>query len=149
MFRRARNSPRANRYRKSSQIFSRGPDSRALLFLNDFGVLQHGNPATLRHLASYRDRFPGELGQHVVHWFVIADDEIGFSVRYDTDRTISFDAFGGAAGMLVPHRVVIDVAHHIYNFTGNFFGCRSIVTVLAVLLGKKEWRKGQRGNEPG
>src|SRR5205807_10471761 len=47
--------------------FQRGPDSRALLFLNDFGVLQHGNPATLRHLASYRDRFPGELGQRIVH----------------------------------------------------------------------------------
>src|SRR6267143_6226619 len=68
-----------------------------LLFLDDLGVLQHGNPATLSNFASYRDCFPGELGQCIVHRLVIADDEIGFSVRDNPDRTIPFDTFGGAA----------------------------------------------------
>ena len=117
------------------------------LFLDDLSVLQHGHASALSHFPFYRDRFAGVLRQLIVHRFVIADQQVGFAFGYDADRSAAFDALGRATRVFITHRVVIDVAHHIDNFAGNFFGRRGVEILLARLRGEGQWRKRERGNK--
>jgi hypothetical protein len=52
---------------------------------------------------------------------VLAHEQVGFAVGYNANRPPALDALGRATSMLITHRVVIDVAHHIDNFARNFF----------------------------
>jgi hypothetical protein len=74
---------------------------------------------------------------------VFADDQIRFVVADDPDRTAALDALGPARlPVLFADSVVIDVAHHIHDFAGDFFrsGC---ITAVFVFLRDRQWRKRQ------
>jgi len=131
------------------------PNARRLnfethLFLDDLCVLQHGDATALSHFAFDGDRFARVFRKLIVHRFVSADDQIGLALGNNTDRPTPFDALDPTGlAMLFADGVVIDVAHHIDNFACNFFGRRGVEILLALLRGKGERRKRQRGNESG
>jgi hypothetical protein len=91
-------------------------------FLNDFGILDHGNSTTLCELSLDRDRFAAGLGELLVDWLMFANYEICFSLADDTDWSTTLDALRPAGlAMFFADRVMIDVAHHIHHFAGHFF----------------------------
>src|SRR6266850_4496055 len=78
------------------------------LFLDDLSVLQHGHASALSHFALDRNRFARVFRKLIVHWFVLAHEQVGFAFGYDADRSAAFDALGRATRMFITHRVVID-----------------------------------------
>jgi hypothetical protein len=83
---------------------------------------------------------PGERGKFVVHRLVRADHEICFAVAYDPDRAAAFDTLLTATGVLLAHRVVVDIAHHINDLAGHF--CRRRIGLLRLLRQRQpgQWR---------
>src|SRR5438128_1038353 len=63
------------------------------LFLGDLGVFDHGDAAALGQFTLERNRLTAVLSELIVHWLVLADDEIGFAVADDPDRAAALDAF--------------------------------------------------------
>ena len=93
-----------------------------MLSLNDLGVLDHGHTAAIRHLAFYSDGFTAVVGELIVDRLVFPNDQIGFSFAYNADRAAASDALcPSGLAVLLAHRVMIDVAHHIDHLTGDFF----------------------------
>jgi hypothetical protein len=117
------------------------------LLFHDLGILEHGDTAALSELAFHRDRFARVLGELVVDRFVIADNEVSFPLREDAYRTVAFDALRGASSVFFSSRVVIDVAHHIDHFAGDFFVSGGVKVLLARFVGGKQRRAGQRRDE--
>jgi hypothetical protein len=114
-------------------------------FLYDLGVLDHGDAAAIGHFAFQGDRFAAVLSQLIVHRFVFADDQIRFAVAHDPDRTAALDTLGSAAlAVLLADSIMIDVAHHIDDFTGHFFRSGRIITVL---LCDGQWCDRERTDE--
>ena len=106
----------------------------AQLFLNDLGVLDHGDAAALCQFAFQGDLFATVIGELIVHRLVFADDQIRFAVADDPDRTAALDAFGPAGlTMLLADSVMIDVAHHIDDFAGDFLRSGRVGAVLVFL----------------
>jgi hypothetical protein len=117
------------------------------LFLEDLGVLDHRDTATLRELALQSDVFAAVLGKLIIHRLVFANHEIGLAVADDAHGPTALDAFCPTGlTMLFADGVVIDVAHHIDNFAGYFFRSAGVGTVL-VFLGDRQRRDRQRCNE--
>ena len=108
------------------------------LFLNDLGVLDHRDAVALGNFAFEGDGFAGVFGELFIHRFVIADDEIGFALARDSDRSATSDAFRRAGGMFVSRRVVIDIAHHVDHFASNGLACGGVEFLFALLLGESE-----------
>ncbi len=117
------------------------------LFLNDLGVLDHGDTATLGQFAFKSDVLTTILGELIVDWLVFANNQICFPVAYDADRPATLDALCAARlAMFFADGIVIDVAHHIDHFAGHFFGCSRVVAVL-VFLRDRQRRARQTCNE--
>src|ERR1700674_4450699 len=106
-----------------------------MLFLNDLGVLEEWDPAVVRELAFQRHGLARVFGELIVHRFVIADDQISFSVAQDSYRSAAFDAFSGAARMFFAGRIVIGVAHQVDDFAGERFLGGGIEFFFARFLG--------------
>jgi hypothetical protein len=88
--------------------------------LNDLAVFEHRDAAALYEFAFERDGFAAGIGQLVVHRFVFADDEVGFAVFNDPDRSAVLDALGAAGrAVTIARRVMIDVAHHVDDLAGH------------------------------
>lgn len=101
---------------------SRSARNGGPLFLNELGVLEHRDPATLGQFAFERDDFAAGIGQLVVHRFVLAHDEIGLAVFDNPNRAAVLDAFRAASGAVTfAHRVMVHVAHHVDDFAGDRF----------------------------
>src|SRR5438552_18735073 len=83
------------------------------LLPNDFSVLDHGNSATFCDLPLNGDRLPGIFGKLIVHWLVLADDQICFALAGNADGSASLDALAGAGGVLIAACAVIDIAHRL------------------------------------
>ena len=123
-----------------------------MLFLNDLGVLDHGDAAAFRDFALHGDAFAAIFGEFIVDWLVFANDEVGFAIAHDADRATSFDALGPASlAMFLADRVMVDIAHHIDYFAGDRFTSGCVQTFFAVLVffRKSERRERKRGNERG
>ena len=58
---------------------------------------------------------------------MIADDEVGFAVAQDADRAPTLMHFSAQPGVLFAFGVVIDVAHHVDDFAGNFCAARCVL----------------------
>jgi len=94
----------------------------SVLFLNNLDVLEHGNAATLGELAFHGDVFTAVFSELIVDWLMFADNEIGFALADDTDRSTTLDALCPAGlAMFFADRIMIDIAHHIDHFAGHFF----------------------------
>jgi hypothetical protein len=121
--------------------------TRLQLFLNDFGVLDHCDAAAFGQFPFYGDIFTAVVGQLIVDWLVFANDQIRFALADNADRPASFDAFGPAGlAMFFADGIVIDVAHHIDHFAGQFFRSGRIAAML-VFLRNCERRNCQRSDE--
>jgi hypothetical protein len=117
------------------------------LFLHDLGVLDHRDPAALGHFALQCNRLAAVLSELIVHRLVFTDDKIGFAIADDPGGTAALDAFRAArVTMLFTDSVVIDVAHHIDDLAGHFFGRSRVVAVL-VFLRDRQRRARQTCNE--
>jgi hypothetical protein len=120
-------------------------ETRLQLFLNDLGVLDHGDTATLGQFAFKSDVLTTILGELIVDWLVFANHQICFPIAYDADRPAALDALCPARlAMFLADGIVIDVAHHIDHFAGHFFGSSRVV---AVLLRDRQRRARQTCNE--
>ncbi len=117
------------------------------LFLNDLGVLDHRDAVALGNFAFEGDGFAGVFGELIIHRSVIADDEIGFALARDSDRSATSDAFRRAGGMFVSRRVVIDIAHHVDHFASNGLACGGVEFLFALLLGESEGREDKSCRE--
>src|SRR5439155_23350782 len=117
------------------------------LFLNDHGVLDHGDAATLSELAFHSDAFATIFGELIVDWLVFSNHQICFALADDTDRSTTLDALCPAGlAMFFADGIMIDIAHHIDHFAGHFFRSGRITAVL-VLLCDGERSNCQRGYE--
>jgi hypothetical protein len=104
-----------------------GGSYNLISLLNDLGVLDQRDSATLGQFAFERDRFAARIGELVVHRFVFADDEIGFAVFNNADRAAVLDALRAAGlTMLRADCVVIDIAHHVHDFAGHALFTRGV-----------------------
>ncbi len=107
---------------------------RLQLFLDDLGVLDHGDAATLGQFAFDSDVLTTVLGELIVDWLVFANNQICFAIAYDADRPATFDALCPARlAMFLADGIVIDVAHHIDHFASHFFGNSRVAAVLVFL----------------
>jgi hypothetical protein len=113
------------------------------LLLDDLGVLDHGDAATLSELAFQGDAFTAVLSELLVDWLVFANDQIRFAFAYNTDRPTALDALRPAGlAMFFANRIMIDVAHHIDYFAGHFFGSGRVAAML-MFLRDREWSSCQ------
>jgi hypothetical protein len=91
------------------------------LFLDDLDILDHGNATALGQLAFYRDGLAALFGELIVDWLVFANHQLGFAVADNTDGPTALDALDSTGlAMLFADRIVIDIAHHIDYFAGDF-----------------------------
>ena len=117
------------------------------LFLNNLGVLDHGDTATLGQFAFKSDVLTTILCELVVDWLVFANNQICFAIAYDADRPATLDALCPARlAMFLADGIVIDVAHHIDHFASHFFGSSRVAAVL-VFLRDRQRRARQTCNE--
>jgi len=129
----------------------------AVLFLNDLGVLDHGDTATLGQFAFKSDVLTAKLCELIVDWLVCTNHQICFPVAYDADRPTTLDTLCPARlAMFLADRIVIDVAHHIDHFPGHFFGSSRVVAAcragasrrrVLVFLRDRQRRARQTCNE--
>src|SRR5437764_4293808 len=68
--------------------------SKALLFFNDLGILEHGDAAALGEFALNGDVLAAVFGQLIVDRLVFTNDQIGLVCTYNTHRTTTSDALG-------------------------------------------------------
>src|SRR6266550_4739388 len=104
------------------------------LLPNDLGVLDHGNSATFCDLPLNGDRLAGIFGKLIVHWLMVADDQICFAFAGNADGSALLDALAGAGGVFIAACVVIDIAHQVDDLTSDGFAGRCVQAVLAVLM---------------
>src|SRR4029450_2213173 len=117
------------------------------LFLDDLGVLDHGNATAFGQFAFHSNVFATVFGELIVDWLVFADDEICFAFADNTDRPTILDALGPTGlAMFFADGIMIDVAHHIHDFASHFFRCGCVAAVL-MLLRDRQWRERQSCDE--
>ena len=117
------------------------------LFLNDLGVFEHRDAATLGRFALNSYVLTTVFSELIVDWLVFANNQICFAIAYDADRPATLDALCPARlAMFLADGIVIDVAHHIDHFAGHFFGSSRVVAVL-VFLRDRQRRARQTCNE--
>jgi len=63
------------------------------LFLNNLGVLDHGDTATLGQFAFKSDVLTTILCELIVDWLVFANHQICFPLAHDADWPATLDAF--------------------------------------------------------
>ena len=62
---------------------------------------------------------------------MFADDEVGFAIADDPNRTAALDAFRSAGlAVFFADRIMIDLAHHFDHFAGHFIGGGCVGAVL-------------------
>jgi len=91
---------------------------------HDFGVFEEIDPVAGRELGLYGDGFRGELGEFLVHRFVIPDEQVGLAVfAFDPDRKSHADALFRTIGVFCPRGAVVEIAGHVddFSFDGDLF----------------------------
>src|SRR5213592_695449 len=115
------------------------------LFLNDLGVFEHRDAATLGRFALNSYVLTTVFSELIVDWLVFANHQICFPLAYNADRPATLDALCPARlAMFLTDGIVIDVAHHIDNFAGHFFGSSRVVAVLVFLRDRQRRERQSR-----
>src|ERR1051325_3299190 len=103
-------------------------------FFNYLGVFDHCHPTALGDLAFDRDVLATILRELAIHRLVFAHNQISFAIAHDADWAPALDAFGPARlAVLFAHGVMIDIAHHVYDFAGHYFRSGRVFSVFVLL----------------